>query len=219
MNSGDDYKHSQDESVGSDSKDNPGKSRNDGSDKPKDVNPDPEKVDSNDKGKQEPLIPGQEVPKDVKGLLVAMGIPEDLDPRVMLHPIRGGGTTTDGFGPRINPVSGNVSDHKGLDLAAQEGTNVLAVLGGTVESAVENDRIYGNYVLLKHENALTTFYAHLYKKPNVNKGDEVPRGTILGGVGKTGQSTGNHLHFEMRKNGNAMNPDDSGLWTGRFIVD
>lgn len=111
---------------------------------------------------------------------------------------------TSGFGDRESPITGLKHQHKGIDLAAPEGTKVYACKGGTVAIA-SYDNIYGNYIILDHENKTQSVYAHL-SATEVKTGEEVLRGTVIGKVGSTGASTGPHLHFEIRVNGAAQDP-------------
>ena len=114
------------------------------------------------------------------------------------------GRVTSAFGLRRNPVTGNLRVHEGLDLAAGEGTEVFAARGGTV-SAVGNDPVLGRFVIVSHEGGWKSVYGHLSAvKTDLRK--EVRSGTLLGLVGSTGQSTGPHLHFELRRNGEARDP-------------
>ena len=92
------------------------------------------------------------------------------------------------------------SFHKGVDLAAPIGTQVFACKAGTVESAVHNDRIFGNYIIIDHGGQMRSVYAHL-SEIQVEKGMLVSGGSRIGLVGTTGASTGNHLHFEVWQNG------------------
>lgn len=111
---------------------------------------------------------------------------------------------TSGFGSRISPITGLNHQHKGIDLAAPEGTRVYACKGGTVAIA-SYDNIYGNYIILDHENKTQSVYAHL-SAMLVETGEDVARGTVIGRVGTTGASTGPHLHFEIRVNGAPQDP-------------
>ncbi len=111
---------------------------------------------------------------------------------------------TSGFGIRRNPVTGHLVFHEGLDLAAPEGTEVYACREGTVQEIGYN-AIYGNYVLLKHEGGWTSLYGHLSAVLTVLH-KNLQSGSLLGRVGSTGQSTGPHLHFELRQNGKPLNP-------------
>ena len=111
---------------------------------------------------------------------------------------------TSGFGNRVSPITGLNHQHKGIDLAAPEGTKVYACKGGTVAIA-SYDMTYGNYIILDHENKTQSVYAHL-SAMLVKTGEEISRGAVIGKVGSTGASTGPHLHFEIRVNGAAQDP-------------
>lgn len=111
------------------------------------------------------------------------------------------------YGLRKNPVSGQWKEHKGVDFAASEGTPVKAVKSGTIALAKKNDSVFGNYIIIKHnENAMTSVYAHL-SKLKVEPGQTVKKGDVIGYVGQTGMATGPHLHFEIRFGGVAENPE------------
>jgi murein DD-endopeptidase MepM/ murein hydrolase activator NlpD len=116
-------------------------------------------------------------------------------------------TLTSAFGVRQNPVTGNISMHQGLDLAAPAGTEVYSVSDGTV-TEIGDDPVYGIYVIITHSNGLTSLYGHLQKTETVLRSN-VRSGTLIGRVGSTGQSTGPHLHFELRQNGKAIDPSGS----------
>jgi murein DD-endopeptidase MepM/ murein hydrolase activator NlpD/NAD-dependent dihydropyrimidine dehydrogenase PreA subunit len=111
---------------------------------------------------------------------------------------------TSSYGVRQNPVTGNFRLHQGLDLAAPEGTDVFAVGEGTV-TEIGEDRIYGNYVIVRHGESWASLYGHL-QKVETSLNSIVQSGTLIGKVGSTGQSTGPHLHFELRQNGRARDP-------------
>jgi murein DD-endopeptidase MepM/ murein hydrolase activator NlpD len=113
-------------------------------------------------------------------------------------------TLTSSFGSRVSPISGTVRFHGGLDLAAPMGTDVYASGDGTVIECGENS-IYGKFIIIRHDGLWTSLYGHL-SAVNVKQGDRVGTGKIVGKVGSTGQSTGPHLHFELRENGRAQNP-------------
>lgn len=110
------------------------------------------------------------------------------------------------FGKRKNPVSGEWKDHKGIDLAAAEGTPVYAIKDGYAAFCIENDKTFGNYVILSHDTGkMTSVYAHL-SSICVNQYEHVKKGAIIGYVGHTGMATGSHLHFEIRQGGVAQDP-------------
>ena len=116
-----------------------------------------------------------------------------------IHPISG--TITSRFGA-ISSI--RTSAHKGLDIAAPKGTKIKAAAGGTVTHA-STDGSLGKYVIISHGNGVVTCSAHcsaLY----VSVGDKVNQGEVIAAVGSTGNSTGNHLHLEIRKDEVALNP-------------
>ncbi|MDR2921713.1 MAG: M23 family metallopeptidase [Treponema sp.] len=112
---------------------------------------------------------------------------------------------TSSFGMRRNPVTGNMRLHQGIDLAAPAGTEVHAAADGVV-TEIGNDPVYGNYIIIKHTNNWASLYGHLQRVGTTLR-TNVKSGTIIGWVGSTGQSTGPHLHFELRQNGRARDPD------------
>jgi murein DD-endopeptidase MepM/ murein hydrolase activator NlpD len=109
-----------------------------------------------------------------------------------------------GFGSRLDPFTGQLAMHAGLDFAAPPGTPILAAAGGVV-SAAEFNPAYGNMVVLDHGNGLQTVYAHA-SKIDARPGDIVRKGQQIARVGSTGRSTGAHLHFEVHVNGVPQNP-------------
>ncbi len=110
------------------------------------------------------------------------------------------------FGKRKNPFSGEMKNHNGIDLAAEEGTPVYAIKDGAAYACIENDAEFGNYVILSHDQGkMTSVYAHL-SKITVDRYQSVKKGTVIGYVGQTGMATGPHLHFEIRQGGKAEDP-------------
>lgn len=106
---------------------------------------------------------------------------------------------------RKHPVLKIVRKHEGIDLAASSGTKVYATADGVV-SISKYSRSAGKYIVINHQNTYSTSYMHLSKR-FVKNGEKVKRGQVIGLVGNTGISTGNHLHYEVRKNGDAYDPD------------
>jgi murein DD-endopeptidase MepM/ murein hydrolase activator NlpD len=115
------------------------------------------------------------------------------------------GETTDGFGGRRDPFGGySYEFHSGQDIRAERGTTVVAAANGTVVFAGWKTG-YGQMIEVSHGGGLTTRYAHL-SKIEVELGQQMARGQLLGRVGSTGRSTGPHLHYEVRIDGESVNP-------------
>ena len=113
---------------------------------------------------------------------------------------------TSEFGPRTHPVTGKPNTyHYGIDLAAAEGTPIFATRDGVVRVAAYQEGGAGYYVSLGHEGGYISVYMHMTHYI-VKKGEYVKAGQIIGYVGSTGGSTGNHLHFGIAKDGTYMNP-------------
>ena len=108
------------------------------------------------------------------------------------------------YGYRIHPILGTNKFHNGVDLAAPGGSDILAAYSGVVVGAAYNDSM-GNYVMIDHGGGLYTIYMHA-SKLLVSSGQSVSRGQKIALVGTTGRSTGNHLHFSVRVNGNYVSP-------------
>ncbi|SFL90163.1 Septal ring factor EnvC, activator of murein hydrolases AmiA and AmiB [Paenibacillus sp. 1_12] len=113
---------------------------------------------------------------------------------------------TSDFGYRSDPFNGKKTMHKGIDLGAPNGTNILAAGDGVVIVASWWSG-YGNTVIIDHGNGYWTLYGHIRNGGTVvEKGDAVKRGQKVAEVGSTGESTGNHLHFEVRINEDPVDP-------------
>lgn len=113
-------------------------------------------------------------------------------------------SVTSYYGYRIHPISGANQLHNGMDIGAPEGSKVMAGLTGTVVTSAYNDS-YGNYVVIKDSKGYELRYAHLSSR-SVSAGSAVTKGDEIGLVGSTGNSTGSHLHIELLKNGERLNP-------------
>ena len=116
------------------------------------------------------------------------------------------GKVTSGFGYRVHPISKETTFHYGVDIAASLGDTIKSFAAGTV-TEVGTGTINGKYVKVDHGEGYWTRYCHL-SKISVKKGDKVALGEKLGEAGTTGQSTGVHLHFEVRWKDKLMNPAD-----------
>jgi len=130
-----------------------------------------------------PIVPGPVAPCDVR-------------------PVPGGITSP--FGPRIDPITGNPGFHTGVDMYATYGTPIHACRSGTVVIASPQGG-YGNAVVINHTGGMATLYAH-QSRIAVVPGQVVNAGDVIGYVGATGYATGPHLHFEVRLDGNPVNP-------------
>ncbi len=148
--------------------------------------------DSESAADPEPSEPEQDAPADSSG---GGGL---------LWPLPGYTSISDGFYYRISPITGQQEFHGGIDIPAPYGTAIQASAGGTVITAGMNIS-YGNYVMISHGNGLVTLYAHA-SSLNVAAGQTVNAGDVIAFVGSTGDSTGNHLHFEVRVNGVQQQP-------------
>ncbi len=122
------------------------------------------------------------------------------------RPLQGGGRLASRFGWRIHPIFHTRKLHTGVDLASPAGTPIYASGDGIVEKAGRVSG-YGNFVELRHVNGYETGYGHMSKIASTTKvGAKVRQGQLIGYVGSTGNSTGNHLHFEIKINGRFVDP-------------
>ena len=112
---------------------------------------------------------------------------------------------TSDYGNRYHPISGSYSFHTGLDIGADGGTTIYAAANGKIISKGWLGG-YGNAVQISHGDGITTLYGHMSAFASPEVGDYVVAGEVIGYVGTTGNSTGNHLHFEVRVNGDHTNP-------------
>ena len=116
------------------------------------------------------------------------------------------GRLTSGFGNRRNPFGRGIRFHQGIDIANSSGTNIKASAKGVVTFA-GNKAGYGKVIIIDHGNEYNSLYGH-NQRLLVDVGDEVEKGQVIAKMGSTGRSTGPHLHFEVHKNGNPINPLD-----------
>ncbi|MBX7541661.1 M23 family metallopeptidase [Qipengyuania sphaerica] len=140
--------------------------------------------------------PGQPAAATVAAIRPAVSIPSRM-------PLLDARMSSD-YGDRTHPVLKRRMGHKGVDLAAPTGTPIYATADGFVSKA-ERYSSYGNYVAIEHGARIQTRYAHM-SRIAVADGSWVKKGDIIGYVGSTGRSTGPHLHYEVRIDGQAVNP-------------
>ncbi len=126
-----------------------------------------------------------------------------------LWPLPGGYNTISSLaGGRIHPVTGKPGNHAGIDIPAPSGTNIYAAKSGVVIHAAKgtgSSWSYGNYVIVSHSDGTSTLYAHM-SRIGCKEGQTVKQGDVVGYVGTTGRSTGNHLHFEIRSGSTRKDP-------------
>lgn len=101
--------------------------------------------------------------------------------------------------------AGSTAFHDAIDISANAGTNVLAAYDGVIKNTIRGNKYRGNYVVIEHDNGVSTEYAHL-QDILVNVGETVKAGSVIGLVGSTGASTGPHLDFKIKKDGKAVDP-------------
>ena len=110
-----------------------------------------------------------------------------------------------GYGMRIHPIYKTMRMHTGVDFTAPIGTPIYATGNGVIVRAERNNYGYGRMVVIDHGYGYETLYAHM-SEINVRRGQKVQRGEVIGKVGNTGTSTAPHLHYEIHRNGRAVNP-------------
>ncbi len=122
----------------------------------------------------------------------------------LANPVKSNYRLSSGFGYRIHPITGRRKLHSGQDMAGPVGTPIYAPGDGKV---IHASRVsgYGNMIKIQHANGIETLYGHL-SRIQVNVGDHVSLGQQIGKMGSTGQSTGSHLHYEIKVNGTKVNP-------------
>jgi murein DD-endopeptidase MepM/ murein hydrolase activator NlpD len=139
-----------------------------------------------------------------------IGVPDGsrIPTGIFTYPIGEGHNITSLFGYRRDPFSGETKYHGGVDIEAPAGTPILAAADGVVVVANATDSWgggWGYYVKIQHNEEFSTLYAHC-SQIAVTNGQEVKQGEVIGYVGTTGQSTGNHLHWEVYQNGARVDP-------------
>lgn len=154
----------------------------------------------------EPIQSEPQTPQEALEL-VAKAAPEEYvypDSVNMIAPLSG--KITSPFGGREDPVAGGDGTHHGIDIAGDFGDTIISTAPGKVLKVGE-DEIYGKYVLIQHTENIKSLYAHC-QEICVIEGEIVDGNTLIARVGSTGLSTGPHLHFEIRVDDKAVNPED-----------
>ncbi len=125
---------------------------------------------------------------------------------LLVTPVRGARISSH-YGARRHPIRGYTRFHQGVDFAARTGTPVLASGEGRVLAIKHSKKGYGTHVILKHGKGYETLYAHLHQvATGLTQGTFVDQGAVIGYVGTSGESTGPHLHYEVREHGKRINP-------------
>ncbi len=138
----------------------------------------------------------------IKKLIAERARAAGAAPGSLVRPVPGG--ISSGFGPRIHPIYGYSLMHNGVDMNGGMGQQIAAAAGGIVFFAGVKGG-YGNSIMIDHGGGMVTLYAH-QSRFAVSHGQKVSTGQVIGYVGSTGVSTAPHLHFEVRINGNPVNP-------------
>jgi len=143
--------------------------------------------------------------RDALGALESLFALDDVRRKLLPTslPLEVGSHSSD-FGWRRDPFTGERTLHEGIDFMGEHGAPILAAAGGVVVYSDFHPQ-YGNMVEIDHGNGLVTRYAHAARRM-ARVGDVVARGAQIGEVGSSGRATGNHLHFEVRRNGAPLNP-------------
>lgn len=158
------------------------------------------------------------LPKEVLGFDIESGELTPLDVENIAKLVYAGGVLpvkkefyqiSSKFGPRLDPIEKINTFHVGLDIASKDisGKEVMSMLPGVVSEKSNHENGYGNFITVNH-GEFSTIYAHLNKfAPNLNVGDNVLAGSIVGYVGETGRSTGPHLHLEFKVGSIKLDPE------------
>ena len=159
-----------------------------------------------------PLAPPRNAPEGVPALPAGAGVIDGGDFSLVAlgrgeratMPVPG--AVRSGLGGRVNPVTGEAGQHNGIDIPAARGTPIVLQAGGTVERVDFQAGGAGNYVVINHGNGVLSKYFHMAERSTLVPGSQVSAGDVVGGVGSTGRSTGNHLHYEIWNNGAPVDP-------------
>ncbi|MEN8906030.1 MAG: M23 family metallopeptidase [Clostridiales bacterium] len=142
---------------------------------------------------------------ELKDALIMLEEDKTSNTSKMTWPVPSCKIITSGFGNRIDPVNGGYKMHKGIDISADYGKNIIAADSGRVITVGFDVNGYGNYIIVEHGNGINTLYGHCSSIVAKNY-QNVERGVIIAKIGSTGKSTGNHLHFEVKVNDESVDP-------------
>lgn len=148
--------------------------------------------------------PGQENPNNIPPYLPGSTGAGSLG-SIMYWPTPGFKEISSFFGMRVHPIKKIIRMHTGIDIAAPGGTTIIAAAEGRV-IANRYSASYGNLIIIDHGDGVSTSYNHMQERSPLEVGTPVKAGQAIGRVGSTGMSTGNHLHFEVRVNGQCRDP-------------
>lgn len=146
----------------------------------------------------------QMIAEEKKRILASSGVVMTYDGGTFKFPLASYSRVSDDYGERIHPTLKVKQFHNGIDFASPKGTAIYAAYDGMVVAAAYSSTM-GNYIMIDHGDGLYTIYMHA-SELYVKKDDIVVRGETIAAVGSTGRSTGNHLHFSVRKNGSYVSP-------------
>jgi len=139
------------------------------------------------------------------GSMTTKKAPEGLDKKQPVYEMPVRGDVSSGFGMRTHPIKQIRAFHRGMDISTYEGAPVYPTADGKVSYTGKSDS-YGNFVEVKHDNGIVSRYAHLHSHI-VSEGDVVVTSRPMAFVGNSGSSTAPHLHFEVLRDGKAVDPD------------
>ena len=139
--------------------------------------------------------------------LAEMLFQSDNEPSILPFKEKTFNKMTSGFGMRMHPIDKERKFHRGMDFSCKTGTEIIATADGTVEKVRRSSTGYGNLLVVDHGNGFVTKYAQL-SSFKVQEGDKVQKGQVIAFSGNSGASTAPHLHYEVVKNGEAVNPAD-----------
>ena len=129
-----------------------------------------------------------------------------------------GAYISSGFGMRSHPIAGYTAFHRGIDFAVKQGTPIYASGDGVLSKVIVSSKGYGIHIVIRHPNGYETLYGHMVSHARgMYTGLRVTQGQVIGYVGTTGNSTGPHLHYETRYNGQYVNPNTIKIPPGRSL--